>query len=98
MKRLPTTELLKLVTDELLAHGAFSNLDGNNRPNAEIAALAVINMVGRELERLSEAKRRALAIADERSKENVALRNMNAVLREEIERLRVRLAECDHRR
>jgi hypothetical protein len=55
-------------------------------------------MVGRELERLSEAKRRALAIADERSKENVALRNMNAVLREEIERLRVRLAECDHRR
>ena len=48
----------------------------------------------REVERLQDAKRRALAIADERSKENAALRNMNAALLEEIERLRVRLAEC----
>ena len=48
----------------------------------------------RHIERLQDAKRRALQIADERSKENAALRNMNVALREEIERLRVRLAEC----
>lgn len=34
-----------------------------------------------EIERLQEAKRRALAIADERSKENVALRAENDRLR-----------------
>ena len=40
----------------------------------------------REVERLQDAKRRALAIADERSKEAVALRLEN-------ERLRAQLAE-----
>jgi hypothetical protein len=41
----------------------------------------------REIERLQDAKRRALAIADERSKEAVALRLEN-------ERLRAKLSEC----
>jgi hypothetical protein len=40
----------------------------------------------REIERLQDAKRRALAIADERAKEAVALRLEN-------ERLRAQLAE-----
>jgi hypothetical protein len=35
---------------------------------------ALVNDLKAENERLQEAKRRALAIADERSKENVALR------------------------
>jgi regulator of replication initiation timing len=50
-----------------------------------------IEALKREIQRLQEAKRRALAIADERSKEAVELRLEN-------ERLRARLAECDHRR
>jgi phage host-nuclease inhibitor protein Gam len=41
----------------------------------------------REVQRLQEAKRRALAIADERAKEACGLR-------QEVERLRARLAEC----
>jgi regulator of replication initiation timing len=41
----------------------------------------------REIQRLQDAKRRALAIADERSKEAVELRLEN-------ERLKARLAEC----
>jgi regulator of replication initiation timing len=45
----------------------------------------------REIQRLQEAKRRALAIVDERSKEAVELRLEN-------ERLRAQIAECDHRR
>jgi hypothetical protein len=42
----------------------------------------------REIERLKEAKRRALMIADERAKEAVELRLEN-------ERLNAQLAECD---
>jgi hypothetical protein len=43
-----------------------------------------------EIERLQEAKRRALAIADERSKENVGLR-------QEIERLQATIAKAKKR-
>jgi regulator of replication initiation timing len=50
-----------------------------------------IEALKREIQRLQKAKRRALAIADERSKEAVELRLEN-------DRLRARLAECDHRR
>jgi hypothetical protein len=41
-----------------------------------------------EIERLQDAKRRALSLADERAKEAVELRLEN-------ERLRAKLAECD---
>jgi hypothetical protein len=47
-----------------------------------------IEALQREIQRLKEAKRRALPLADERAKENVALRA-------EIERLRARIAECN---
>jgi len=39
-----TNALIQAVTDELLAHGEFSSA-GNNRPNAEVAAKAVIDIV-----------------------------------------------------
>jgi hypothetical protein len=42
----------------------------------------------REIERLRDAKRRALTVADERAKEAVELRLENA-------RLQARLAKCD---
>jgi cell division protein FtsB len=54
-------------------------LEKIQRPEAEIA-------------RLQDAERGALAIADERSKENVGLRGENKCLRAENKRLRAEIA------
>lgn len=49
-----------------------------------------------EIERLQEAKRKALAIADERSKENVALRAENERLRADLAFVKAQIANnCD---
>lgn len=60
---------------------------------AEIMRLLdLLKMHGVEIERLQAAKRAALAIADERSKENVALRAENKALKKQVEKLRNALA------
>ncbi len=41
--------VLRTVTDELLGHGEFSSMPGQNRVNAEAAAKAVIDIVRRHL-------------------------------------------------
>lgn len=40
-------DLIKAITNELMAHGEFSTIQANNRPNAEVAARAVLGIVDR---------------------------------------------------
>lgn len=39
--------IIKAITNELMAHGEFSANHANNRPNAEVAARAVLGIVDR---------------------------------------------------
>lgn len=50
-----------------------------------------------EVERLQAVKRRALSLADERAKECAHLKQLNILLREETERLRVEIDELKKR-
>ena len=58
----------------------------NRAPNAATSPL-IVHELRAEVEQLQVAKRRALAIADERSKENVELRAENERLRATLDRL-----------
>jgi hypothetical protein len=57
-------DLVREITAELLAHGEFSHIPGNNRPNAELAAKAILEIVERHQSKEIEALRSALEDGD----------------------------------
>lgn len=44
MKPTDEDDVVRMITDELLAHGEFSSIPANNRANAELAAKAALDI------------------------------------------------------